>query len=180
MNNPHSLLYTQPVLDFIAVCTEYCKSVEQPPRAMAQRRGHLTLLRRLLALVYLRATLLPDVPETDGRAWHTVTEADYDYVRQQLSHLLGAADTYLDTFRDDFRYADQPIACSLSEDLADVYQSLRDLIETFRLEEEEAMATALAAVADDFMTGWGGKLLSALRALHDAALQDDDNEEYPS
>lgn len=57
--------------------------------------------------------------------------------------------------------------CTVSECLADVYQQLRELVATFKEEEEEAMGVALSETVAEFRLQWGQKLLNALRAIHD-------------
>lgn len=76
-------------------------------------------------------------------------------------------DDFLDVFVEDFKYSEQPVLCTVSECLADIYQQLRELVETFREGYEEAMEVALAEVVEEFRMQWGQKLLNALRAIHD-------------
>ena len=54
----------------------------------------------------------------------------------------------------------------MSESLADCYQSLRNMVETFRQENEEAMQVTLYECLQEFTEHWGMRLLGALMALH--------------
>ena len=63
-------------------------------------------------------------------------------------------------------YSDTPIAAFISENLADIYQELKDFIENFQIGEAEIMISALIACVEAFAEHWGQKLLNALRALH--------------
>ena len=76
-------------------------------------------------------------------------------------------DDYLDVFVEDFKYSDRPIRQTISENLADVYQNLRNFIEVYRQGYDDAMLQALSEVVVTFELEWGQKLLNALRALHD-------------
>ncbi|MDE6206375.1 MAG: DUF5063 domain-containing protein [Muribaculaceae bacterium] len=57
-------------------------------------------------------------------------EEQYDELRNRLAAILGDYDMYLDTQSEDMRYSDTPIAVSLSEQLADIYQSMADFAAT--------------------------------------------------
>ena len=105
--------------------------------------------------------------EEEGFVEHPVTENDYNYVRNCVADLLMDKDDYLDVFVEDFKYSDRPIRQTISENLADVYQNLRNFIEVYRQGYDDAMLQALSEVVVTFELEWGQKLLNALRALHD-------------
>lgn len=163
-----NFLYAQPVLDFVTVSTEYCKYLEQ---CQGTEIGAFTqVMRGLLPMIYLKTTLLGDIPETAGWNEKKLTEADYDYVRGTVAAIMGEKDDFLDVFVEDFKYSEHPVLCTVSENLADIYQQLRELVEAFREGYEEAMQVALAEAVEEFRLQWGQKLLNALRALHDVSL----------
>lgn len=164
-------VYSRSVLDFVTVSAEYCRQVEQC--AEAERQEFVRIMLSLLPMVYLRASLVGDIPDVAGYNEPKVTEDDYNYVRQGVSRLLGADDDYLDVFAEDFKYSDQPVLQTVSENLADVYQALRNLVEVFRGGHEEAMTVAVVEALDEFRLHWGQKLLGALRALHDLRYSSD-------
>ena len=83
--------------------------------------------------------------------------------------MLGANDDYLDTFVDEMKYSDKPILKTISEDLADVYQDIGNFLSAYQTENEEVMFVAVAKVVKSFTEYWGGRLLSAMRALHEVA-----------
>lgn len=165
METEEKFIYSRPVLDFITVCTEYCKFLEQP--TVSERNQFIDIMRGLLPMLYLKASLLKDLPEEPGFNEPKVTEEDYNYVRSTIAQVMGEMDDYLDVFVDDFKYSDQPVLCTISENLADVYQMVRELVEAFRGGYEEAMEVALTETIAEFELQWGQKLLNALRALHD-------------
>lgn len=170
MQNDNNILYSQPVLDFITVSTEFCKYVEQSEGK--DLRDFCLVMRGLLPMIYLKATLINQIPETEGWNEKKVSEADYDYVRSAISAILGEHDAFLDTFVEDFKYSETPILCTVSESLADVYQQLRELVETFREGYEDAMNVELFETLEEFRLQWGQKLLNALRAIHDIDIRD--------
>ena len=92
-------------------------------------------------------------------------------MRTAVSQVMGEHDDILDAFVEDFKYSEQPVLCTVSENLADIYQSLRELAATFSEGYEEAMQVALYETAEEFKLQWGQKLLNALRAIHDVDMQ---------
>ena len=88
-------------------------------------------------------------------------------MRTTVARILSDKDDFLDVFVEDFKYSEHPVLCTISENLADVYQQLRELVENFREGYEEAMRVALYETLEEFELQWGQKLLNALRALHD-------------
>lgn len=165
MLNDGKFIYSRAVIDLVTVSTEYCKYLEQS--AGAEARDFCRAMRGLLPMLYLKATLLGDVPDSDGWNEKCVTEEDYDFVRTAVAGVLGDKDDFLDVFVEDFKYSEHPVLCTVSENLADIYQQLRELVEAFRKGYEDAMEVALSEAAEEFRLQWGQKLLNALRAIHD-------------
>ena len=78
----NSFLYSQPVLDLITIATEYCKQVEQTE---GEERNHfIEVMRGILPMIYLKMSLLGDIPEIPGFNEGKLTEADYDYIRHNV------------------------------------------------------------------------------------------------
>lgn len=159
-------LYHPTVLDFIKVAAEYCRQVEQTGND--SRDIFIDAMLTLLPMLYLKATLLPEQPSAAGYNEQKVTEEDYEFVRTNVARIMGERDDYLDVFVEDFRYSDQPVLQTISENLADLYQELRELMENVRLGHEESMQVALNDTMEHFRLYWGQTALNALRALHDS------------
>ena len=170
-------LYAQPVIELVTVATEYCKYLEQ---CRGKEPAELCrVMRALLPMVYLKAFLLPAVDEPQGwlvnlssgtrKKFTSTPRPAVSMARSSVASVLGANDDFLDVFVEDFKYSEQPVLCTVSECLADVYQQLRELVEAFRQGYEDAMQAALYEMKEEFTLQWGQKLLNALRALHDVA-----------
>lgn len=160
-----SQIYSQKTLEFITVASEYCKALEHCREF--EPHDFIDVMRNLLPMLYLKVSLIGDIEEADGYNEPKVTEDDYNYVRSGIAAILAEKDDYLDVFVEDFKYSEQPILCTISENLADIYQALRNLLEVFRSNYEDAMQVALYDTVEDFKLYWGQTLLNALKALHD-------------
>lgn len=83
-----------------------------------------------------------------------------------METLFGEDDMYLEVFEEDMKYSDTPVAASISEGLADIFQVLYNFINTAREATDETLVTALMAVRDDFRAYWSASLCNVLRALN--------------
>ena len=178
MKKESQTIFDRNVIEFVTVAAEFCKYLEQ---AEGTRRSvFVDTTLKILPLLYLKATLLPpcealgeEMPE------QYVTEETYEVLRMTLANLQGGKDDYLDVFVEDMKYSDQPITRYISEDLADIYQDVKNFIFVFRLGLNETMHDALAICQENFRLYWGQKLVNTLRALHEVryAQGDEDDEE---
>ena len=180
MGKESQVIFDRDVIEFVTVAAEFCKYLEQAEGK--QRTTFVDTTLKILPLLYLKATLLPpcetlgeDLPE------HYVTEETYEVLRMTLAGILAEKDAYLDVFMEDMKYSDQPITRYISEDLADIYQDIKDFIFVFQLGRNETMHDALAICQENFRLYWGQKLVNTLRALHEARyLQGDEEEDMDS
>ena len=174
----NQLIYSKPVIEFATVAAETCLFLEHAEEEI--KPVFISTATRLLPLLYLKTSLL-DVSdeETDGNIERFVTEEDYLFVKNQVERLLGADDSFLEVFHPDMPYSDTPIAAFISENLADIYQEIKDFAANFQIGESEIMTSALVACVDAFAMHWGQKLLNALRALHSLRYSDDFGDEEP-
>ena len=179
MGKESQVIFDRNVIEFVTVAAEFCKYMEQAEGTRRPTFVDTTL--KILPLLYLKATLLPtcetmgeDLPE------HYVTEETYEVLRMTLADILGEKDDYLDVFVEDMKYSDQPITRYISEDLADIYQDIKDFIFVFQLGLNETMHDALAICQENFRLYWGQKLVNTLRALHEARYAQGESEEDES
>lgn len=180
MKKESQVIFDRNVVEFVTVAAEFCKFLEQAEGM--KRATFVDTSLKILPLLYLKASMMPkcemmgeDMPE------NFVTEETYEIVRMNLASILGEKDDYLDVFVSDMKYSDQPITKYISEDLADIYQDIKDFIFVFQLGLNETMNDALAICQENFALYWGQKLVNTLRALHDVKYaQADSEDENPS
>lgn len=158
-------VYQQATIDFVTAAAQTCLLLEHAQET--DREEFMEQIMRLLPLLYLRTRMLaPTEPELDGEMQQFVTEEDYHYVRFGVSQLLGSDDTYLSVLTDNNRYTDEPCTASISEDLADIYQELKNMAASFQTGQEAVMNDAVYECRRQFDEHWGQKLLNAMAALH--------------
>jgi hypothetical protein len=162
---PDHIVYSPAVIEFVTVTAETCLFLEHATEFT--RTDFVQKIVKILPLLYLKASLL-NIPEAvyDDIPERFVSEEDYQYIKEQVEQMLGADDSYLETFHPDMAISDTPIAAFVSENLADVYQELKDFAANYQLADIDTMNDALVTCLVAFGEHWGQKLLNALRALH--------------
>lgn len=176
MKEESQVIFDRNVVEFVTVAAEFCKFLEQAETM--QRAAFVDTSLKILPLLYLKASMLPACEATGDEAPETyVTEEIYEILRMNLSGLLAEKDDYLDVFVSDMKYSDQPITKFISEDLADIYQDIKDFIFVFQLGLNETMNDSLAICRENFGLYWGQKLVNTLRALHDVKYTQPEDED---
>ena len=176
MKKESQVIFDRNVVEFVTVAAEFCKFLEQAETI--KRSTFVDTSLKILSLLYLKASMLPKCETIGNEALETfVTEETYEILRMNLAGLLAEKDDYLDVFVSDMKYSDQPITRNISEDLADIYQDIRDFIFVFQLGLNETMNDSLAVCRENFALYWGQKLVNTLRALHDVKYNQPEDEE---
>ena len=171
-SNTH-YVYQEPAIEFVTVAVQLCLYLEQV--AEHEKSDFIEKMLCLLPLLYIKARLLPKgKEELDGYSERFVSEQEYEDLRLQIAQKLGTDDTYLEVFVEDMRYSDEPITAFVSENIADIYQEIKDLACNYQTREEAVMNDALVTCLDAFEQHWGQKLLNVLRPLHALSLATDE------
>ncbi|MDR2887803.1 MAG: DUF5063 domain-containing protein [Bacteroidales bacterium] len=158
-------VYSRSVVEFVAVANEFCKYVERADEL--QGGDLLKILQRILPMMYIKASLLPAVqPYFDDGNEKFVTEARWEQARALLCRKFGTADDYIEVF--DIRAAEEgsALVASISENMADIYQDIKDFLLLYQTGSQEVMNDAVWECRLNFESLWGQKLVNSLRAIH--------------
>lgn len=155
-------------LAFIALCNEYCAALENP-QAESTVDFAMQMLRLLPRIYISAADLEPEPGIGDTYIDQALDEDFYDSVRRRLEQIFGEDDTYLEVFEEDMKYSDTPIAASIAEGLADLFQVFYNMLDAVRDAPEHLANDILAAVKDDFSDYWSQILCNLMRPLNHLA-----------
>ena len=158
-------VYDESTIAFVTAAAQACLLIE---KSSEHERGEWReQMLRLLPVLYLRARLLDQEEEmADEEPQRFVTEEDYNYALVGIHELMGSDDAYLDVFVDQGVYTDEVQTAYISEQLADIYQELKDLAAGFQTGNETVMHDAVVVCREAFKEHWGQKVLAVMRALH--------------
>ena len=155
------------ILAFIALTNEFCQTMEHADTL--DEESFLSSMIRLLPRIYISAFDLEenvDISFSDNFINPSLTEDVYDQVRNQLADLLGEDDVYLEVFVEDMKYSDTPVASSISENLADLYQEFFDFLNAVKDIPTYAQLEIVALCKDNFKSYWAQTLCNVMRALN--------------
>jgi hypothetical protein len=161
-NNP---VYSKNVIEFVTVAKEYCEFVEQAEKP--ELRDFVDKAHKILPLLYLKGTLLPDLDaKYEDFNERFVTEKEYENVRKKIIGKLKQFDSYQEIFDPVKKGSNEPAGASISEDMSDIFQVIKDFVLLYKVGQKEVMYEAIWECHQSFQNYWGQRLTNALRALH--------------
>lgn len=157
------------LINLVALCSEYCSTLENC-REM-EKMDFVNVLLGYLPRLYFEFHDIDGGESASLDEWGVgltdhLDEVQYESVRMQLAALFGEDDSYLETFEKDMKYSDTPIATTISENLADIYQPIYDFVVEVRESEGDNLEEAFRACKDSFKEYWSQTLCNVLRALN--------------
>lgn len=162
-------------LSVIAMANEYCRAVELAPST--EPLEFVAKIVKLLPRIFIAVNDLPADGEADADFGFDTAHLEEDYynqVRAAMAATLGEADTYLETMHEDMKYSDSPIAATVSEGLADIFQVLYDFVEDVRESDPEQTCGHLASLREQFTEYWSETLCNVMRPLNAILRHPDD------
>jgi len=171
-----NIVYSQNITEFVTIVGEYCSFVENTSRFT--KKDFLNKARKLLPLIYLKGSLLPRFESVfDDENEKFVSEEEWDFIHDSIQKKLSFHDEYREVFDPLAHEQVEQSTTSISDNLADTYQDLKNFINLYNVGTEEIMNDALWECQLNFEEYWGQRLLNALKAIHSVFFGDDDLEE---
>lgn len=152
----------QALRELLTIGNEYCHFIEN--QAKYEPFYRLAFLQKGLTALYLKGALLPFAEECDESFMQrVVTEENYEILFNELRESFGKNDVFLTT---DAASADA-VQNSLSENLTDVYQDMKDLLFNFSRGFENSRQCSAYYAAKWFWKRWGAAALKVLPIIHE-------------
>jgi hypothetical protein len=165
MDTTSDPVYSRNVVEFVAVANEFCKYAEHASELKGDEL--LKIMQRILPLMYLKASLLPQLePFFEDGNEKFVKESDWTGINETLKKKFGTANDYLEVFDEKIRESDEPVISSISENMADIYQDMKDFLLLYQTGTSEVMNDAVWECRMNFENFWGQKLVNSMRAIH--------------
>jgi hypothetical protein len=165
MDSSSEPVYSRNVIEFVAVANEFCKYSERASELKGDEL--LRILQRIMPLMYLKASLLPQLePFFEDGNEKFVTESDWIKIHSTLREKFGTADDFMEVFDDRMNDSEGPVISSISENMADMYQDIKDFLLLYQTGTPEVMNDAVWECRLNFETFWGQKLVNSMRAIH--------------
>jgi hypothetical protein len=165
MDDQNKILYSEEVLEFVRLSQEYCSMLETP-LGLGQNQFIRFSIYSLPAIysAMIRMPQLESVFEEGSEKF--VNEQDWSEIYRKIDICMGGNTDFLDIPAESEFDRSELVTRKVSEDMADIYQDLRDFLEVFRNAPEDVMNDALWECQNNFMSFWGSKVLRVTSALH--------------
>jgi hypothetical protein len=159
-------VFSRNTVEFVAVANEFVKYSEHASELGGDEL--LRILQRLLPLLYLKGSLIPALePVFDEGNEKFVTEDAWFRIHDVFKTKFGPANDFIEVFDERFIETGNPVQATLSENMADIYQDLKDFLLLYQTGTREVMNDALFECRMNFENYWGQKILNSLRAIHE-------------
>lgn len=164
MTLPDDITTSKPAFEMVTIADEYCIYFESAEHK--SKNGILKFAATILPLLYLKGSLMPLVevenPEINERY---VTEEQWENIFTTLREKLGKDDEF---WLIDPQYINEtePLKASISENLSDIYQDLKDLVMLYKKNTLDARQNALHECRGLFANHWGYRITNILSRLH--------------
>ena len=159
-------VYSSEMVEFVKAANACCAFLEQLKGT--EGRDFVVDSVRHLSMVY--ATFLKTgetEPVFESPQEPAVTEQEWSALFQRIAMILGPHNDILRVAEEGEFDRSELVNHTISEDLADLYQELRDFTSIYSRGMEELMNDAAWELQEHFAEHWGAKLLRALQALHE-------------
>ena len=161
----HNYVYSSEMLAFVKAANACCAFLEQ----LTDMEGRAFIIESVKHLSAVYASFLntgESEPILESPSEPSVTEQEWSALFQRIAMILGPHNDILRMADEGEFDRSEVVNHTISEDLADLYQDLRDFTSIYSRGVEELMNDAAWELGEHFAEHWGAKLLRALQALH--------------
>ncbi|OIP01832.1 MAG: hypothetical protein AUJ98_02965 [Bacteroidetes bacterium CG2_30_33_31] len=160
MKDNLSIIQSKQVLDMVLVANDFCLFTESLDSKV--NIDILSYYQKVLPLLYLKGALLPAIEVSDESVnQRFVTAESWQEIFFAIESKFGEEDKYwfVDLNND-------MIKESLADNLADIYQDMKDFILLFQDPKLSAKENAVSECKRLFETHWGERITKALNKIH--------------
>lgn len=155
---------SKPIIEMLTVANEFCHFIGDSEKR--EKRLVLEFLNRIAPLLYLKGSLLPELevedPDSNEKFF---TAENWESIFTMLRDKFGKDDEY---WIIDPQYINEtePLKASLAENIADIYQDMKDFILLFQKNTFGARQNAVNDCKLLFATHWGYRITNIMSKLH--------------
>ncbi len=165
-------VYSRNVLELLTVANEFCLFLEKAESYSKQEL--LSFLQKIGPLIYIKATLLPEIePQDDEAIEHYVTEEQWEQLFNLLRSKFGDDDLFYYVDNHEKSHTD-PVRGSLAESFTDIYQDLKDFVLLYQKPLRSFKENAVRECRHLFETRYGYRMVNAQCAVHYLVCQQDE------
>lgn len=162
--NSEDITLSKPVIEMATVANEFCYFLENLEKK--EKDVIFDFMQRILPLLYLKGSLLPIIePEYPEANERFVTEEQWERVFTELRDVFGKDDEY---WIIDPQYINEtePLKASISENIADIYQDMKDFLYLLQKNTVAARENAINQCRLLHGNHWGYRVGNIFSRIH--------------
>jgi hypothetical protein len=162
----HNYVYSSEMVTFVKAANAWCTFMEQ----LKDTKGREFIIESVKHLSGVYNTFLyigETQPVLDSPGETAVSEQEWSELYRKIAMILGPHNDILRKADEGEFDRSELVNHTISEDLADVFQDLKEFMAIYSLGMEELMNDAAWELKERFSEHWGVKLLRALLAIHE-------------
>jgi len=158
------LTLSKAVIEMATVANEFCYFFETVEKKKTDIILNFT--QRILPLLYLKGSLLPDVnPQNPDANERFVTEEQWEVIFITLREIFGKDDEYWIIDPQNINET-EPLKASLAENIADIYQDMKDFILLLQKNTHAARENAINECKSLLANHWGYRVGNVFTRIH--------------
>lgn len=160
----NDITISKSILETLTVANEFCHYMDTCEKK--SKKGVLDFVNRICPLLYLKGSLLPDIEVEDPDANERfVTAENWETIFIMLRDKFAKDDEFW-LIDPQHVNEDEPLKASLAENLADIYQDMKDFILLYQKNTFTARQNAISECKNLFETHWGYRISNIMPKLH--------------
>ncbi|MBN3033992.1 MAG: DUF5063 domain-containing protein [Bacteroidales bacterium] len=173
---PEEPVFSKNVIEMLTVANEYCLFLSEVEKY--ETEYVFDYLRKIFPLIYLKASLLPDIEPTDPDSDERyITDEEWQTIFNSLNTKFARHNDFC--IVDPFQLADPAIENqNLAACCTDVFRDLMDFIRQYQKSSILSKENAVHALRHQMVIRMGYRLLYAFNALHFIAFGPEDGDIY--
>lgn len=158
------VVHSKGVVEMITVANDFCSFMEKSEEYTKDEL--LRYLERILPLIYIKASLLPEITvEDEDAVEHYVTEEQWEFLFNVIRNKFGEDDIFF-YINNQEKSQQDPIRASIAENLTDIYQDLKDFLLLYQKPLTIFRQNAVKDCRQLFQTRYGFLLVNVHQAIH--------------
>ena len=168
------IIKSKQVIELLTVANEYCYLIENIEKYNTE--DLLPLIQRLATLLYLKGNVLPEVELEDDSAKESFfTEEEWTIMDLKLKEKFSKYNTLW--FPQTTLTIENATERTLSENLTDTYQDLKDFLLLFQKNIYASQVCAVTTCKELYELRWGAELLQIITHIHFLIIQKNESNE---
>lgn len=169
----NTYVYSEAMLAFVKAANDCCLYLEEL-KGEEGKEFIPEAIKHLSALYHTFLHIGDTTAVYDSSSEPAVSEQDWSSLFQRIAAILKEHNDMVRIAGENEFDRSELVNHTISEDIADVYQELKDFTSIYSRGIEELMNDAAWELGERFTEHWGTKLLRALSALHELYIHDID------